>query len=256
MIIFIGAAIGLFGGAIAAWGTYMSGKESAKDTKNIINTGDSTNLTVSKLKDDNEKLTSQVSILHTQSIEQIEKIHTLTTQNAELSIQLSNSTLQLSQSITGGDSFCELDFVNTADPGFCKVFVINHGKYPLHDFQARVFDLGALKEMEKTYPPPNPITGIIELPSGTKLPEFKISLGTIMPNSKKEIMQLVNVGKYGKVSSFNIFLSGKNGDFVQLLRMYKTTNSWIKASRIQNEQDSKILYEFIDNEFPKDKLKW
>lgn len=62
-----------------------------------------------------------------------------------------------------------------------------------------------------------------------------------------------------KKSSFNIFIDGKNGNFCQLLRYYKTENGWVKATRIRDLKNSmkvNILYEHIDNDFPKVELNW
>jgi len=258
MWILIGAFISIVGAGIAAWATYKSGIKSGKETKEIIATGSNTNALVSELKEKNEDLHSELDSIKVASETQLQQIRNLTTQNADLAIQLGNSTLLVSQSITGGDGFCELDFKTMPNMNAGKVYIKNHGKYPLHDFKARVCELEELEIFYKNNPGTlQPGTDIPML--SVKPPEFNIELGTILANDTKELPVLITLGKHGKKSSFNIFINGKNGHFCQLLRYYNVKNKWVKATRILDLKDSMktiILHEHIDKDFPTNELKW
>ena len=84
-------------------------------------------------------------------------------------------------------------------------------------------------------------------------------MGTILVGNRKILPILIQLGKCGKKSLFNIFIIGKNRHFYQLLRYYKLKNKWIKTTRIQDLKDimkTIILYEFIDKDFPRQELKW
>lgn len=259
-IILIGTVIGIMGAGIAAWGTYKSGKESTQDTEKIISTGTNTNEVVNRLREENGQLNTELQILKDTSSLQLEKIQKLTIQNADLSIQLTKSTLLVSESITGGDGFCELEFATIPNNNLGKVFIKNHGKYPLHDFKARICELEEYDIFWKNNPGvPQSGTDIPLLPSEVKLPDINIDLGTILVGYRKELPIVIELGRYGKKSSFNIFMQGKNGHFCQLLRYYKVNDKWVKATRIMDLKDSMkkiILYENIDKAFPRSELNW
>lgn len=260
MWILIGGVISILGAGIAAWASYKSSLESGKQTDHIIKTGSNTHTIVNDLKQKNIALAVELNTIKDTSEAQLQQIRDLTSLNVDLSTQLAHSTEFVSQSITGGNGFCELDFVTMSNSNFGKVFIKNHGRYPLHDFKARVCELEEFDLFIKNNPGiPQQGTDIPMIPSGVKPPDFTIDLGTILVGEKKELPQLVQLGRFGRKSSFNIFINGKNGNFCQLLRYYKMDTNWLKATLIKdlkNSMVSKTLYENIDEDFPKDKLNW
>lgn len=197
--ILIGGVISLLGAAIAAWASYKSRIESGKQTDQIINTSSDTNILVKKLKEKNKTLTTKLELLKNSSEYQSQKVRDLTNLNADLSIQLSKSTNLISQSITGGNGFCELDFVTTKKSNHGKVFIKNHGKYPLHDFTARVCELEEYDVFTKNNPGiPQSGSDMPKLLINPKFPDFNIDLGTLLAGDRKEIPHLILLGKYGK----------------------------------------------------------
>ncbi|MNK16398.1 hypothetical protein D3C87_345620 [compost metagenome] len=251
-IIFVGTIFGLIGAVIAALGTYRSGQESAKDTTEIKINGKETKDAINQLKHKNANLKIQIDTLTTTTDKQLKQIQNLTVINAKLSTQLAESTLFISQSITGGDGFCEIDIeFYPASNMLGNVVAINHGKYPLHDYNIRICDLEFLAD-EKNRPPVrfNPVSGKVE---GM---DIEVSLGTILPEAKKTTERALLLGQRGDLCSYNIFMEGKNGYFIQMLRVLRVNNNWIKATRIINGDTSEILYEKVSDDFPKDRLKW
>lgn len=253
-LIALGSLLALLGGGIGIYATYKAGQESSRDTKEIKEVGTANSNRLMLLQNQNDSLRSKITELQSVSESQVSKITDLTTQNANLALQLGNAALEIKASITGDDGFCEIMFVKSDNSNFRKLVVKNHGKYPLHDLKARFSDLESLELASKSFPPPNPVTGIIELNQAPKVDEFKVDIGTVLVNRDKDLRNIVQIGKYGDKCSFNIFIEGKNREVVQLTRMFKIGNEWLNAVRIQDNISGEKLYEKIDPGFPKDKL--
>lgn len=110
-LIFFGGVITLVGGAITIYGTFKQNKASSLKTDSIKLTGENTLENTSSLKVQNKNLKAQITQLDEQSRIQLTKIQTLTLQNADLSSQLTASSIETNNNITGGENYCTVALI-------------------------------------------------------------------------------------------------------------------------------------------------
>ncbi len=124
--------------------------------------------------------------------------------------------------ITGGDGFCWMAFQvvglngelvnahNMPDDLMLVPNFVHQGKYPLYDVSARIVDIDELKK--------NVTLGTV-VHIGNMTPGFAATTG-------------VRIRHHGKDFSFNIFYVGRNGSWLQELRMRWVGDGWASASKV------------------------
>jgi hypothetical protein len=170
----------------------------------------------------------------------------------EIKAQIDQSQAQFAQTmsgikrnintVTGGDSFCYLDF---AANGTLPTFV-QRGKYPISDVSARIVDLKKFDRLIATNPQPS----LQELLSA----DTSVQLGELTPNAAlvRGTVKLV-----GQSARFNIFFSARNGFWTQKLRLRLVGGKWVRAIRVttteigRDKKGPKKLFEKIDKGFPR-----
>lgn len=221
-IIFSGALIVIIGSTIVAVGTLLQNKASSE-----------------------------------KSTKQTEKIEELTNKNAELSTQLSNAALQLSGEITGGDSFCEVQFIPTTDYKQVKIVLFHHGKFPIQDLLIKIIDKDAFdqigNELRKSgYKMGDPLPKALGNPFLKA--EKNIKVGTLQTNLAVDHITIPLILS-GSVRKFNITTYARNGIYTQHLIYTSVDSKWISSTVITNG-NGKIMLNKKDPKFPDDKLEW
>ena len=142
---------------------------------------------------------------------------------------------ELANSMSGGDSFCYLGIspVNLkTNTGW--FYVIHQGEYNLYDVHARIIDVEKLHQL-------------VEEKLSLDQAETNISIGNLIPSLGGKLSQFT-LGN-GNTRSFNVTFTARNGFFKQLLWFKKIHGEWLYATKVT--RGSKVLYEQIDNEFPR-----
>jgi len=148
--------------------------------------------------------------------------------------QVEIRTTELLNQITGGDSFCYLQFTMfNYDQNTALLMAIHKGLHPIYDVHARMVDLDRMHEARLTGTSPFSFDTNLDVP-------------TLMPN-KATGLQPFLVGTATE-RRFNIFWTARNGDWVQLLRLAKVNGLWQWAIRVKRGQS--IIFEQISADFP------
>ena len=158
--------------------------------------------------------------------------------NAAGGLWASHQTAQLNQelmnSITGGDSFCRLIIGNIDSVKNIGQFMILHeGKHPLYDVSVRIVDLDKWDQLK----------------GEVSFATMNISLGNLIPSSAQMLHQAA-LGN-GDTRRFTIQFSARNRFFSQALRLKKIHGKWVCATEVRDMREDKVIYEKIDDEFPR-----
>lgn len=149
---------------------------------------------------------------------------------------------QIAQSVTGGDSFCNVKFLlgPTNTPMF---LVIHDGEFPLYDVSIRMWD-------------PNDYNNVPENVSFEELTkkDLNFNLGNLSPHQTRILgrIQLPDSDK----KEFALSIGARNGYVTEIIKLQKLGGEWKGAYRVLKDEgkgESKILYEQIETGFPLDK---
>jgi hypothetical protein len=184
-----------------------------------------------------------VSLLVTYSDEQTKQ-----KEADDLKTQLSTLKEQsetLKHSVTGGDSFCYLQFESNNNPTR-GILLMHKGKYPLYDIQVRIVDLEIYRQLNNS-----------NLEKSRELfeqAEKVYKLPTLNPNTA-EILGKFTFPDNATEKNFNIFILARNGSFEQFYRFRKVKQTWFQAHRVIIRRDGKmeVLHQQIDQQFPTNK---
>lgn len=164
-----------------------------------------------------------------------QKILALTEENKEVAKQGVYYT-------TGGAGFVYIDIVNGMFSDVLPAVVQSVSVYPQYDISVRIVDLDWDVEQVMIHSTP-------------------LQFGTIPPMSDKLNMlnPVFDLRKKGQFASFNLFISARNGEYVEKLRLFKTVQGWRSVLRVETlgsgtPGSSKILYEKIMPDFPVDQM--
>ncbi|MGQ8336827.1 hypothetical protein ACUNWD_09770 [Sunxiuqinia sp. A32] len=186
----------------------------------------------------NQKLTIENKKLITDNIqmtslngELIKKNLELSEQNIELTNQLNLQSESISSNITGGDSYCCIEFSDlNGDQNV--ILLINKGEYTVHNIHAQFVDLDEIEII-------NPTIDYFRKNS--------FHLTELHPKTAKLLGQYDLSEKIDE-ANFNFRYNAMNGAFNQKLKFRKQDNHWFTATQIK--KGDSILYERIDEGFP------
>lgn len=179
------------------------------------------------------------------SAKEIERLQIL---NTDLQRQLlaSSETIRLLakqniNTVTGGDSFC----YGSISPNTEIVFFAHQGKYPMANVVARIVDVTYLKFLQGK-------------PSEERLPGdeqrilmgITILIGELIPGSSVARPAAFPF-RHPSRQDFNIFFTGRNGFWQQLIRWRKVEDNWIFATKVMGHGKKQPLYEWVDKDFPR-----
>ena len=164
--------------------------------------------------------------------------------------KISNLQQQLTDIVTGGNSFCYLRLVKgEAKVNNVFLVVVPVGNEPLYDVNIRICDL----EIEI------PTKENLTLEETMKSQNI-INIGNI--GIKQE--QLIGSIKWSGITQqrYNVFISTRNGFYTELIRLRLINGNWWRAAYKVTKFDGKKeikLFEESDPEFPRNeenKIKW
>lgn len=217
-IIFIGAMIAVIGTLIAAYGTLEQNKASSKKTAI-----------------------------------QIQKLQELTSKNEQLSRQLSETSDEIKNNITGGDNYCTFT-LKYKDDSTSILILANIGKSPIYDVMYRIIDMDGIAHVNEKKGITNETDRANEILYAKYLHEGKLgnlSGELAMPGG------LIPFGLTGKLRRFTANIYARNGAFVQEAIYSKVNNEWVYAHRTYRQMHKdKILGHYTDPKFPLEQLRW
>jgi hypothetical protein len=154
----------------------------------------------------------------------------------------------IANSVTGGDGFCYLRFslpLNYDEPGTI-IGIFNEGDYTLFDIIVRIVDLDTMDVIVAS----NKDKKYIGLDDWRKS-EIEINVGNLPPKQDKIIASKKLFKK--DEANYNIFISSRNGEYIQLERLKLIDGDWKRAHRVFKLVDKEkiILKEDVDKDFPK-----
>ena len=162
---------------------------------------------------------------------------------------------QIAKSITGGDSYCYLDFrLMGADANRPTIVVVHRGKYPIYELNARIVDLQKTAEIREA-------KGSRLTLDDVKAADTSMAIGQIAPTQARILTdwQLPDRDE----QDYNIFFSARNGFFTQLVRFrrHSVMGYRVQATKVFRgvSDDGKTLLEKVDPGFPLDaqgKVEW
>lgn len=176
--------------------------------------------------------TEQIILLYNKNMELSRKNVELGQQNIELGQRIAAQSTEITNMVSGGSSFCYMTLSVTGELG--QVVFVHQGDHPIFDVDARIVDLDRLSK---------------GMPIGDG---FDFGIMVNIGNLPKSTAQLFpgSLALEGSDSRrFNIFFSGRNGFFTQLLRLRKVDGRWVSAIRVLRGQA--ILLEKVDENFPR-----
>jgi hypothetical protein len=148
--------------------------------------------------------------------------------------------------VTGGDSFCLMNFWDTntlLTLSSGEPFFQAEGAYPLYEVVASIVDQNAI--------------GKLSVPEQLKAPRQTIGLGNIGKGQIESVGILLPFTDAPKKQSFLIQFSARNGNWWEVIRLYRSKDMWLKAFKVMKEnKDGTILYECVPKAFPVSELDW
>jgi type II secretory pathway pseudopilin PulG len=163
---------------------------------------------------------------------QREKQSEIVSLNRELatkSDEISKLARQLSNSVTGGDSYCYLFFSPIDSNNTAIVQAVNGGSDPIYEAAADICDVDAFNDRMKNVKPGEPLSikaaldGRVYLEIGN----IGVSNSTLGDHVGKTLPVRFAMGP-GNSHRYNIFIFQRNGRFVELLRLQKVAAGWPK----------------------------
>lgn len=152
----------------------------------------------------------------------------------------SDKIAELSQnalnSVTGGDSFCYVHFMDF-QPGNGQILVVHKGDYPIYDVEARIVDLDRVAQAPTEEGKQKELSG------------YNIHIGNLTSGWSRGITPWQETVP-GQLR-LNIFFVARNGRYIQLYRRQRIKNGWAIATRV--EHNGKYVLEEVSKEFPRNK---
>jgi hypothetical protein len=161
-----------------------------------------------------------------------------TNEVAELSSRISELSEKSTSMITGGDNFPYVD-VALYEGNLPQLIVHNTGKYPIYDIYIRFFDIDKFNYMKSNS---NTWKTLVDC---SVINEF----GNLSPGFSRTISFRPVLNWQEKTERrINIFLTARNGYFVEKLRFKKLNDKWVRALVLSKGE--KQLLQKIDSDYP------
>ncbi|MFC2138861.1 hypothetical protein ACFLTE_11855 [Bacteroidota bacterium] len=149
-------------------------------------------------------------------------------------VKQSNAEKDILYSITGGDSFCYIQFQNIKS-GNGKLLVIHNGNYPIYDVEARIVDLDKYNQAASQNEKIKELLGL------------NYQIGNLIPGFARDLVQWKETIP-GQLR-LNIFFIARNGSYTQCYRRQLVDGEIAFANKV--EYNGKIVLEEISKNFPK-----
>lgn len=150
----------------------------------------------------------------------------------------SDKIAELSQnalhSVTGGDSFCYLQFMDL-QPENGQLMVVHKGKHPIYGVEARIVDLDGVAKAATQEGKMKELMG------------QNIHIGNLAPKFARYVVPWKETVP-GQLR-LNIFFAARNGSYTQLYRRLRVHDGWAIATRV--EHNGKDVLEEVSDSFPR-----
>jgi len=165
-----------------------------------------------------------------------QEIKQLNTQILALSEENKHLAKEGISTVTGGDGFVYVDIIKGLYQYAYAPIVISTSEYPQYDISIRFYDEQKDHDLQISQPI---ILNIATLPAGQssyhKIPAFDLS------------------GK-SDFAKFNLFISARNGSFIEELRLKRIGDDWFSAVRIyriKSGNKDQLLFENAMENYPR-----
>ncbi|KRT16916.1 hypothetical protein ASU31_04315 [Pedobacter ginsenosidimutans] len=180
------------------------------------------------------------------TILQLQKLERLTKRNEDITEHLDQASKDIVGNITGGDSYVVIQLVQNLNPNGITLAVINQGKYPIRELQARIFrnsDFNRDKERGL-----NP--DILSLSYN-----LMIELAVLAPQMSK--LENRNLILQEGITTWNIFVTSLGLMTTQRMVIFKSGSSVSFACKISHtitDGEYREVYRDISKNFPEEYL--
>ncbi len=142
----------------------------------------------------------------------------------------------IAASVTGGDSFCYVEFIVGSDR--ITPTITSHGKYPVYDVNIQMRD-----EDEKD----------------ESVAPIRLNIGTMSAQQQQTANRTLPLPSNKDALRFKILINARNGWFTEILRLHRVNGKWKTAMKITKDplpdDDANapptVLLEWVDPEFPR-----
>lgn len=157
--------------------------------------------------------------------------------------EIERLTKQNLATVTGGDSFAHLNFVNRGHPAGPEIVLVQSGEFPLYDVSVRIADMDKWDVMK---PEQATIEHVLAI-------DYRSSVGNIAAGSAALLGRLPAL-KADHHHRFNVFFNARNGFWTQRIRLHSVKGEWKMATRVvrnDGQLTEQALYEKIEDGFPR-----
>lgn len=163
---------------------------------------------------------------------------------------------KIANTITGGNGYCFLIFMNRPGSNICDLMLISKGEYPLYDVEINIHDhtkRAALftpsVDLYQSLPPEK----FSELYNKSVKNSLKvIKIGNKVPHMARPLRPLI-LPKDGDKQFYYIEIFARNGFVIQFVHFRKVQGKWERAEKIIF--NDKVVNKFASKNFPRDDAK-
>ncbi|MEO1030978.1 MAG: hypothetical protein AAFX55_06220 [Bacteroidota bacterium] len=244
-IVVVGGVITIIGAICTLYGQYLVRKDKKElltkiDLKNdkIKSLNEEQLLELDSLRRENIDLKINIDSLKDDNSHQTKELGQLRNENYQLSKDLAKASIELTNNIIGGDSYCYLA-IGYIRQNSASMTIVSQGKYPIYEVQMRIVDLELFNQTK----------GNFNLETMDKT-QIIMDLGNLPSKSAKSIGNLSSDFSKNE-KEFNVFFSARNGFFTQTIRMKKVKGVWKTKTQVTKQFSNEILFQRTDDGFPR-----
>jgi len=150
---------------------------------------------------------------------------------------------QIAASVTGGDNYCHVEFVDVNQPNTVMLSVINEGKLPAYDVVIKIVDVIKVEHLKKALPE--------HLAALTSLEGmFQKTLGNVPPTQAVLLNKNPLLLPESNVAVFEIHIEARNGTIAQVVRFERVEGAWTFATKATLLNEQKVLWQHISDRYP------
>jgi len=146
------------------------------------------------------------------------------------------------QAVTGGDSYCFMEFMSASSPGRDIAFPVflHRGRFPIYDVSARIVDLSEYRKLKDAGNDAAALKALqgTTFPLPNMTPGFAIDGGARLLHSEDSDYE------------YNIFFVARNGWWNESYRRRRTPQGWATAIRIQGLGKQELFLQ-VTPDFPR-----
>lgn len=181
-----------------------------------------------------------------------DKIEKLSEENIELMREVNKLNTRISDSITGGDSYCY--FVPrppSSRSNIVDLQLVNEGINPIYDISIKIDDVEKMFEIiEEDFRNCVDTNRSFTESSARMSPSNRlIDVGNLSPSIMLNLHEGLEIPHDVDRKSYNIIITSRNGQVDQLLRYRKVHGNWAMAMQVT--RGGEVLKKYVDRNYPK-----